>query len=169
LRRRFTTTGDVVHVSAGSGVGSVMAMMQARETGRDGDGVTASMTPSVSPSELSAWIGAPVLIADVTTHTGDVLQVLLPQPIERADGCLVFLVPADAWWVGGETRVRIAHGGSTLDGSATFSAGVADVLQWWNADASRRFDQLDDAVVMTVRPTESTNTRRRLSAAHPTP
>lgn len=95
----------------------------------------------------------PLLSADVTTHTGDVVQVVLPEPTERADGCLVFLVPSDAWWVGGEVRIRLTSARSTIEGTATFSARVSDVIEWWNAEAGARFDQLDDAVVMTVRPT----------------
>jgi hypothetical protein len=110
---------------------------------------------------------APLLSADVTTHTGDVVQAALPEPTERDDGCLVFLVPADAWWVGGDVRVRITTARSTFDGRATFSARAAEVIEWWNAEASRRFDQLDDAVVMTVTPAEPATARvRRPSAAH---
>jgi hypothetical protein len=94
----------------------------------------------------------PLLSADVTTHTGGIVQVVLPEPAERADGCLVFLVPSDAWWVGGEVQVRLTTAHSIIDGTATFSARVADVIEWWSAEASARFDQLDDAVVMTFRP-----------------
>ena len=100
---------------------------------------------------------APLLRADVTTHTGDIVPVILPEPTERADGCLVFLVPSDAWWVGGEVRIRLTTARSTIDGTATFSARVSDVLEWWNAEAGARFDQFDDAVVMTVRPTLTTS------------